>query len=251
MQLENAMFITSIDVDVGNKELGIINRGQNDSNVSSRFSEYFIGEIEELALPLFVDLFNHFEIPVTFAIRGQLTEVCDPNLKCLLKSPMRHDIGAHGYYHREFRKLSLSEADRELRMIAVGMEKLGHVPESFVFPRNSIAHLDLLVKYGYKCYRGFDFCLQIEQKEELYDVHPSLFVDQNTSSRLLTRMLDVCTTKKLPFHVWFHLWNFGKTNEAIQKNINKLFFPIFEYAQTKVESGVLTFETMASAAKKV
>jgi hypothetical protein len=36
MQLENGMFIISVDVDVGSKELGIINGGQNDANVRAR-----------------------------------------------------------------------------------------------------------------------------------------------------------------------------------------------------------------------
>jgi len=77
IQLENGMLIISIDVDVGSKELGVINEGKNDANVNRYISEYSVGEIEERALPLFVDLFNDFEIPVTFAIRGQLTEVCN------------------------------------------------------------------------------------------------------------------------------------------------------------------------------
>jgi len=251
MRLENGMFIISVDVDVGSKKLGIINKGKNDANVSSRFSECLIGEIEELTLPLFIDLFNHFEIPVTFALRGQLTEVCHSNLECLLKSSVRHDIGAHGYYHRSFKDLSYSEAENELRMISLGMRKFKRIPRSFVFPRNDVAHLELLTKYGYKCYRGQDFCMYIEKDGELYNIHPSLFLDQNVSPKFPLKILDVCVAKKLPLHVWFHLWNFGKTSESVQTNINKLFFPIFRYAQAKVKSGMLTFETMLSAAQKV
>ncbi|HIH97123.1 MAG TPA: polysaccharide deacetylase family protein, partial [Thermoplasmata archaeon] len=131
MQLENGMFIISIDVDVGNKELGVINEGKNDANINRYISEYLIGEIEERALPLFVDLFNDFETPVTFAIRGQLTEVNNSILGLLLKSSVKHDIGAHGYYHREFTNLSRNEADNELNMISVGMKKFGINPRSF------------------------------------------------------------------------------------------------------------------------
>ena len=250
-RLENGMFIISVDVDVGNMELGIINKGKNDANVNVRFSEYSIGEIEERALPLFVNLFNHFEIPVTFALRGQLTEVGDSILPLLLKSPIKHDIGAHGYYHREFRNLSQSEAENELRMISVGMKKFGIIPRSFVFPRNNVAHLKLLEKYGYKCYRGYHTCMCIEKKGGLYNIHPSLFLDQSISSLFLKKIINICIAKKLPFHVWFHLWNFGKRKESIHRNINKLFFPLFEYAQQKVKVGTLMFETMSSAAEKV
>jgi peptidoglycan/xylan/chitin deacetylase (PgdA/CDA1 family) len=255
MQLENGMLIISIDVDVGNKELGVINEGKNDANISRHLGEYSVGEIEERALPLFVDLFNDFEIPVTFAIRGQLTEVDDSILKHLLKSSIKHDIGAHGYYHRPFKNLSHSEAENELNMISVGMKKFDVTPRSFVFPKNSVAHLDLLEKYGYKCYRSYgDFmndCMYIEKQGQLYDIHPSLYIDQGTSFTFLKKIFDISIAKKLPFHIWFHLWNFGETKESIQRSINNVFFPLFKYAKKKEESSLLTFETMLSATEKV
>ena len=65
------MIVISVDIDVGNKEIGIVNEGKNDENVNRRFSEYSIGVIEELALPMFLGFFEEFEFPVTFAIRGQ------------------------------------------------------------------------------------------------------------------------------------------------------------------------------------
>jgi len=255
MRFENGMFILSIDVDVGSRELGVLNKGKNDENVHQHFSEYRVGEIEELALPLFVETFSDFEIPVTFAIRGQLTEVDDSVLGFLLKSSVKHDIGAHGYYHREFTSLSRNEAENELNMISTGMKKFGIVPRSFVFPKNSVAHLDLLERYGYKCYRGYgDFmndCMYIERKEQLYNIHPSLYLDEGTSSVFLKKILDISISRKLPFHVWFHLWNFGETKEAMQKFVKKVFFPFFSYAKRKERSGAVSFETMVSVAEKV
>ena len=255
IQLENGMLIISIDVDVGNKELGVINKGKNDANVNIYASEYSIGEIEEWALPLFVDLFNDFEIPVTFAIRGQLTEVDNSILELLLNSSVKHDIGSHGYYHRRFKNLSHNEAENELNMISSGMKKFGIIPRSFVFPKNSVAHLDLLEKNGYKCYRSYgDFMndrMYIEKEGLLYNIHPSLYIGQSIGSIFLKKILDIGIAKKLPFHVWFHLWNFGETEESIQRTINKVFFPLLRYAKKKERRGVLTFETMLSAAQKV
>jgi len=255
MQLDTGIFIISIDVDVGSRELGVINRGKNDVNVHGHFSEYRVGEIEELALPLFVKTFNDFEIPATFAIRGQLTEVNDSILGLLLKSSVKHDIGAHGYYHREFTNLSRSEAENELNMISAGMKKFGIFPRSFVFPKGSVAHLDLLERYGYKCYRGYgDFmndCMYIEKQGQIYNVHPSLYLDQGTRPIFLKKILDISIARKLPFHVWFHLWNFGETKDATQKIIAKVFLPFFSYAKRKERSDSLCFETMLSAASKV
>ena len=55
MKLGRGMLIISVDVDVGNRKVGLINKGRNDLNVNNYFSEYQVGAIEEMALPLFVN----------------------------------------------------------------------------------------------------------------------------------------------------------------------------------------------------
>lgn len=252
--LEKGMLIVSVDVDVGSKKLAQINRGRNDANVHRYLSEHYIGEIEERALPMFIDMFDTFEIPATFAMRGQLTETDDSILELLLKSPVTHDVGAHGYYHRKFQSLSMLEAQSELSMISTGMKKFGITPKSFVFPGNSVSHLRLLEKFGYECFRDYgDFqsdTMSIEKNGRLYNVRPSLYVNQSVSAFLLERILDIAIAKKAPLHLWFHPWNLGQTNQVIQKNINEVFTPFLRYAKKKERNGVLTFETMFSAAKK-
>jgi peptidoglycan/xylan/chitin deacetylase (PgdA/CDA1 family) len=253
--LEHGIFIVSVDVDVGSKKLGVINNGKNDLNVNKYISEYRIGEIEENALPMLVEIFDSFEIPVTFAVRGQLTEVNDSALEVLLRSAVKHDIGAHGYYHKEFTNLSCNDAENELSMISAGLKKFGIVPKSFVFPRNSVAHLDLLERHGYKCYRGYgNFmkdCMYIERRGRLFNIHPSLYLDQGTRLACLKRILDISIATRLPLHVWFHPWSFGETEEALQKFITKVFTPFFSYAKRKERNSLLSFETMLSATLRV
>jgi peptidoglycan/xylan/chitin deacetylase (PgdA/CDA1 family) len=58
---------------------------------------------------LVLETFNDFGIPITFGIRGQLTEVDSQVLEILLASNVKHDIGAHGYYHRKFIQLTHDE----------------------------------------------------------------------------------------------------------------------------------------------
>jgi hypothetical protein len=251
-RLENGMLIMSVDVDVGNKKLGMINKGKNDANVNDYLSECSVGKIEEQAFPLFIDCLNNLEIPATFAIRGQLAEASSSIFEALLKSPVKHDIGAHGYYHRDFTKLSHDEAENELNMISAAMKKLGIAPKSFVFPKNRVAYLYLLEKYGYKCYRGIggfkNDCMNLEKQGRLYDIHPSLHLGRSISPILLKRILDVAIAKKAPLHVWFHLWNFGESSGLIRKYINNAFFPLLKYAKKKEKSGTITFETMLSCA---
>jgi hypothetical protein len=249
--LEIGTLVISIDVDVGRKELGIINGGRNDSNIVEGNSEYLIGQIEERAFPIFIDLFNDFEIPVTFAVRGQLIELDDAVHELFQNSTVDHDIGAHGYYHKEFTTLTREEAEDELSKIQAGMRKSDIVPQSFVFPRNRVAYLDLLEKYGYKCYRsrgGFTRdCMLIKREGTLFNVHPSLYIGKGSNNHILKKILDMSIAKKLPFHIWFHLWNFGQSQDDISKCASKIFRPLLHYAKRSMQSGNLACETMLSA----
>jgi len=251
MRLERGILITSVDIDVGNKELGTINRHKINRDVNRQFSEYSIGVIEELALPMFLNLLERLEIPVTFAIRGQWLEVPNSPLDCLLGSSVNHDIGGHGYYHRRFSYLSREEADSEFAKIREAMNNFNLSPTSFIFPTNSIAHLDLLAKYGFKCYREHGGLLKdgmyIRRHCQLWDIHPSLYIDRYSNFPVLRKILDLCIRRKLPFHIWFHLWNFGKTQDQIQSCLKNLFVPILRYAKQQAKNGRLAFETMASA----
>jgi len=249
------MLIISSDIDVGNRKLGVINGGKNDANVSRHMSEYRIGEIEEIAAPLYVEAFDHYEVPATFAVRGQVIEANSSILELLRKSSVEHDVGAHGYYHKEFTKLSPSEAENELNLVSVGMKKFRILPKSFIFPRNKVAYLDLLEKYGYKCYRSQGGFLKdrmcIERHERLFNIRPSLYLHQSISSIFLRKMVDIAVAKKLPCHVWFHLWDFGENGTSIRRNIQKVLFPLLDYAKKKEKKGCLTLETMLSATEKV
>lgn len=247
--------VISIDVDVGNHILGRINNGRNDRNVHDSLSEYTVGLIEELSCPVLVDIFEELEMPVTFALRGQLLDN-DPSLvRRLLRSRVKFDIGAHGYYHREFRKLSRGEAELELKMISTGMKNFGLAPRSFVFPKNSIAHLDLIRKYGYLCYRGIGGFTRdgtyVEKVAELYDVHPGLFVTRHAVLSCLRKILDECILGSVPLHVWFHPKDLGSDFRSIRHASRTVFRPFFEYADKKRHEGALAVETMVSMAEKV
>lgn len=249
------MMIVSVDIDVGNRKLGVINEGKNDLNVNDHFTEYTIGEIEERALPLIIDCFNTSGIPATFAIRGQLMEVDASVLEYLRESPIKHDIGAHGYYHRDFSVLSRDEARHDLKLTSAEMNKLKLRPRSFVFPRNRVAHLDLLQEFGYLCYRGYgdvrSDAMQIEKRGSLYNIHPSLYLGYVTNPVLTKKIIDLAIKKRLPIHVWFHPWNLGKEEKSISGQISRLLLPIFQHAKSKQKEDLLDIETMLSAAEKV
>lgn len=249
-RLEKAALIFSIDVDVGDKQLSTLNKGKNDANVNYRMTEYQVGEIEELALPLFINTFDKYQVPATFAIRGQLAEV-DFKLNSTFGSKTIHEIASHGYYHKPFGSLTLVEAEKELNLTSQGMKKLGLKPTSFIYPRNEIKYLDLLPKYGYKTYRSrggrkLD-AMFIEQNGDLFDVHPSLYIDNTVKAYFFKKILDVAIKKKAPLHIWFHLWNFGYKKSEINRYLETTFVCFLKNARKKADAGVLALETMGSA----
>lgn len=248
---EHGMIIVSIDVDVGSAELGLINKGKNDPNISHKHSEWKIGQIEENVFPIVLEFFNAIEIPVTIALRGQLAEVNTSIVDLIHDSPIRHDVGAHGYYHKRFTEMSADEAESELNKVSKAMKAFQIRPKTFIFPRNMVAHLELIRKFGYTCYRDCGGLLRdgmyIKKVDGLYDVHPSLYVTQHSSPLLLRRLVEISFEKKLPFHLWFHCLDFGMNQREMRANISRVLSPIFEHAKGKGRTNGLSFETMLSA----
>lgn len=247
---DKGLLIFSIDVDVGSQKLGGKNRGKNDVNVHDYLPEIVVGRIEEQVIPFFVQFVDDLEVPVTFALRGQLTEVNNSIIELILRSPIKHDIGAHGYYHNSFTMLSAPEAENELRMISIGMKKFNIKPTSFVFPKNKIAHLNLLEKYGYTCFRGLggfkDDGMYVKKHGRLFDIHPGLYLGYSLCPAFLNKIIDISVRHKLPFHVWLHAWNLGQTKVSANRMITKVLLPLFKYAKKKQRNGMLAFETMRS-----
>lgn len=253
-KLSKTLFITSIDIDAGSRALGYVNKGKNDTAVNKHLSESAVGEIEEIALPLFVDSFDRLSIPATFAIRGQLIEIDKAKINCLLDSTIKHDIGAHGYFHKQFPTLSRKEAEFEIGKTTELLNEIGIQPKTFIFPANKAAYLDILENYGYKCFRDEGYLLNDSMKfqklRNLYDIYPSLCLGYDTDLSLAKRIIDIAIAKKGPLHFWFHLWNFGKNEYSLKRNLRVLLEPLLNYAKDKERSGLLSVETMASAVEK-
>jgi len=256
VQFEKGALITSIDVDVGSSSVADLNKGKNDINVHEYLTENRIGEIEENTIPALIEFFNCLEIPVTFAVRGQLTETKSSVLELLIDSAVKHDIGAHGYYHKTFTSLSTLEAKNELELISFGMKKFNINPKSFVFPKNQVAHLSLLEKFGYECYRGDGGIgkdgMYIRRQGLLYDIHPSFYLGVTYNPLFLNKIIDISTKNRVPLHLWFHPSDLYEiTRRSARKKIDRVLLPIYKYAKNKEKESKLNFETMHSIVEKI
>jgi peptidoglycan/xylan/chitin deacetylase (PgdA/CDA1 family) len=253
-KLDKAALVLSIDIDVGSEKLGEKNGYKNNLNVHDYLTEKFIGRIEEQSVPLLLQTFDDLEVPVTFAIRGQLAEVDDKFFTLILRSPMKHDIAAHSYYHKAFTGLSRAEADEDLKLVSNGLREIGVTPRSFVFPKNMIAHLTLLEKWGYLCFRGygnlFKDGMYVKKFGDLYDIHPGLYIGKSNNALLLNKIVDVAIRHRAPLHLWFHPWNLGYTSKDVCSRLSNMLIPFLRYVKKSQADGNIDFETMRSIAEK-
>jgi len=119
-----------------------------------------------------------------------------------------------------------------------------------VFPKNEVAHLSLLEKFGYKCYRGEGGIIRdgmfIKKKGQLYDVHPSFHLGLTYNPIFLDKIIDIAASNKSPFHLWFHPRDVYETRGSTQKTIERVLLPLYKYAERKEKEGTLEFKTMRS-----
>ncbi len=138
-----------------------------------------------------LDILERYQIPVTWAVVGHLfIDSCEKE-RCLthknmvefgyrkewyedpytdinrdplfygrdiiekvLSSSVNHEIGYHSFSHVVFTEISRELAEGEVREAKKIEKEWGIKFKSFVFPRNEIAHIDVLKENGFKIYRG-------------------------------------------------------------------------------------------------
>lgn len=180
--LDKPVFIISLDTELG---WGfILNPKHKVLNILYRDPEQGRGAID-----LLLELFERFNIPATWAVVGHL--FLDPdegqelvsqempafregwlewnfynNLRAnplyygrdivekILASSVKHEIGLHGFFHIPFARCSQEVAETECELGIEAARRIGITPRSFVFPRDEIGHLHVLIENGLKLYRG-------------------------------------------------------------------------------------------------
>lgn len=130
-------------------------------------------------------LFEMYRVPATWAVVGHLAlDTCDgiheghplsPDwfarerdawadrsalrfapelLRELTSSEVAHEIGCHSFSHVIHTDVQRSVVHAELVASADAFRVQGIEPTSYVYPRNAVAHSDLLAAHGYTAYRG-------------------------------------------------------------------------------------------------
>jgi len=129
-------------------------------------------ESEERIVRGLLALFERFAIPATWAVVGRLLEL-DPAaarstphgariwyapelIDRVRASRTPQDIGSHSYAHVYFGSVAREAVREDLRSARRVHDARGLPFTSFVFPRNQVAHIDLLHDAGVQVFRSVD-----------------------------------------------------------------------------------------------
>lgn len=218
---------------------------------------------ERIIIKKILSLFNKYRIPATWAIVGKLYENGDElwsgkDFINLIQKNKDQETSSHSYSHEDFTKISNKMADKEFKKPKA---------TTFVFPRNHIAHLDLLKKNGFKAYRGKDkskFELLIPRVpptanpkllKGLIELPSSMyFVSARGYKKYIPSWLRPLKSKlginraiknNEIFHIWFHPVDFvDDTNNLLSQ-----FEDILKYARQKSDEGKLEIKNMSQIVK--
>ncbi len=220
---------------------------------------------ERSVIKKLLNLFKKYNVSVTWATVGKLYESGDKlwsgkDIIDSIKKDKIHELASHSYSHEDFSKIPKTQAAKEY-----------HFPKgvSFVFPRNKIAHLDLLKGNGFKNYRGkdmseFELLLPripatglpklsrglIEIPSSMYFVSArgiKKFIPQGL--RLLKCKLGInrAVKQKQIFHIWFHPVDFVDNSKGLIKEFEE----ILKYASKMRSEDLLEIKTMKQISEAI
>lgn len=130
-----------------NKKEPIYNGNRSQNNVSLMINVYWGTEYIEPML----EVFNQYNVSTTFFVGGQWVEKESATLEKIHKAG--HEIGNHGYFHREHDKLSYSQNKEEISACHTMVSKIINYNMNLFAPPSGAynsATIDVADELGYK-----------------------------------------------------------------------------------------------------
>ena len=266
-----------------------------------------------------LDLFEEYQIPATWAlVTHLLTDCCaselgrqshpdsckqnsrnvalpcqqelDPDLwyeprilDWIEDTEVDHDVGSHTHTHLVFSEATREEARSDIEQSVAIAKRHGIDLTSFVYPRNRIAHRDMLSDAGFEVYRGIDSRWYEKSQLPAPVVKGTRFADEATQwtpptviprtesglvevpgsqvfrpahgmwrhtpkgsqrTRAIAGLDRAARTGEI-FHVWFHPFNFAHN----PGHLLEAFETVLAHAQSLVRQGCLDILTMREVAE--
>lgn len=203
----------------------------------------------------------------------------------ILACPTKQEIGLHSFSHVIWGDPGCSKevAESEIRACLEASAWLSSRPVSFVFPRNRVDHLDVLVEHGIRVFRGpgprwyerdenagalgrmahlLEVALGIPGPTVLPQTRPDGLVNLPGSmiyfpahgirglvpiQRRVRRALaglDAAASQRRVFHLWFHPTNLADRLHPMMSGLRR----VFQKVSALREAGALDARTMGSFA---
>ena len=186
-----------------------------------------------------------------------------------------HEIASHSFCHMIYGEEGCSKASAKSDLAACVQAAKSHGLDltTFIFPRNSIGHRDLLVEYGFGVYRGkgtewyhsfknHRFRQICHLMDEFLQISPAtscprideyglcnlegnmLYLSRSGFRRLIPissrvgkaiKGIDRAVERGEVFHLWFHPYNLASDPDGLLSGLDQ----IFSYVRRKVDRGEL------------
>lgn len=198
-----------------------------------------------------VDLAERYDIPITWAICGEIAEKDSEAYQRILHSNLAHDIGVHTWSHRDLSDTECSEADLEYE-VSRCISALGTAtkPSTFVFPWNRESHLNQLRHLGFISYRPERQKLGYPRKKHGMWAIPEVYkLSERSAGQLsmIKRLLDLALAYQCVFHISSHPYSISIDGD-IQAYVKSTLEPLFQYIDEKRREGRLWVCTMRELA---
>ncbi len=210
---------------------------------------------------------------------------CKDIIPQVMRCKVPQEIGCHTFSHIRVGDPSCSQEqfESELNACKSAAGNIGVNLRSFVFPYNSVGHLDSLRSYGFTSYRGNSPVwhdrlpillrrpahllehwlsiappvLPVSCEKGLFNIPASYFYACGSGwGRMIPVMLRIGKVKKglhlaarrrRLFHLWFHPFNFTDNPRKWLKGLEAIFIEVCRYRK----AGLLENRTMAEVAREL
>src|SRR3989344_1463651 len=238
------------------------------------------GRLARKNFPALLSLLDSYGIPATFAIVGHVAlDNCsdhnqppkfhpdwingdwydiDPKsddnyygldlVKELLKGP-GHEIASHSFSHVDFSD-EFTGADVAAFEIAESrrvIEKLGAPLDTFVFPNNRPAFVDILAKNNFTIYRNSKNGKIARDQYGCWQFPVGIWISPNAFGPKETiELVKTAIQKQQLVNFWFHLHEF-----AGEKQLREFFEPVLRFVSESARQGLIRPDTMRGIVKAI
>ena len=227
-------------------------------------------------------IFKRYKIPATWAIVGKLfykptkhkrESYLWKGLDIVekIQSTPRQEIGCHSFSHKVFTEISVKEAESEVKQCINLAQKNNIKLNSFVFPKNEIAHVDILKKNNFVCYRGksknqskisqlvnvlipLGNSSQITIKNGMINIPATMYYPSSRGikkiipNKLIVFKIKLGINKAIRkgelFHLWFHPTDLTENTDKLLMGLEKVLL----FADKKRTEKLLEIKTMEEIA---